>query len=588
MQWIKRFVTKRWMYSTIFVVVAIIATSVIYQKTHSTKIPQYVTAAAKLGNVNQVIDVTGTVQAVTDIGLDFGSTGLVSAVNVTPGQSVQAGQVMAVLDTSSLRAQVAQAAANVTAAQARLATDEGGPTASVQQSTQAQIATAQNNLNAANHALTDTEAANQISLLAAQVAINQAQTTLQDDQTTLVANQQSFANYQKLVIPTSNATTTPVPLQTSPTSYDIPTTQNTIASDESYIPVDQQSQSEAQSDLTFCGTPCSVSATYQSWVNADSTAISSATQAIAEANKVIGDLNQIQVDENNLTATQVKATQSQDSAQAAVDAATTALANANSAASIASTPATASQIQSDQASLSAAQATLASAQTNLSNAEIIAPVSGIVAQVNISVGKTPSSGAANSGTVTGDIVLESPSSFEVIGQVSDTQIAQVHTGQQALVIPAGQSSPLSAKVSQITPMATITQGVPAYPVDVLIDQSSSNLFSGASAQVEIVVKEVSSVLTVPTSAIHTLGSRNYVTILEAGKPVRKLVTLGATGGLITEITSGLQLGDQVVLANRNAVLPSTTFTNKKGGATGFGGAGGFVGKRSGGVGGLRG
>ena len=72
-------------------------------------------------------------------------------------------------------------------------------------------------------------------------------------------------------------------------------------------------------------------------------------------------------------------------------------------------------------------------------------------------------------------------------------------------------------------------------------------------------------------------------VLQNGQSVRKLVTLGASSGIYTEVTSGLEPGDQVIVANRSAALPSASNNFRAnraagvGGGFGGGGAGAFVG-----------
>lgn len=580
MKFFRRFATRRWLFSVIVVIIALIAGTVIYKKANTTKAPSYVTTAAKIGNISQSITISGTIEPVTNLDLSFGSTGLVSTVNVQPGQSVKAGQVMATLNTTSLQAQVTQAEASVASDESKLSTDQSGPTASSIQSAQAQVTNAQNALAAAQQNLTDTQASNTITLTQAQVAINQAETTLSNDQITLVSDQQTFANDQKNVIPTSNETLAKVFQPASSSDYDVATTQNLIVDDQAFIPVDQLSLSEAQADSSG-NTVSSLNSVYQGWVSQDNSALSAAQAAISQGNKVLGDLNQVQNDQNSLSATQVKIQQSIDSANQTITNDQANLTNAKNALANAQQPtSTSAQIQADQAALDAARASLQSAQESLSEATITAPISGVVAQVNISVGHAPSAATSTSG----DIVLESPNSFEVSGQISDTQISEVALNQKALITPAGQTTALAGKVSQITPLATTTQGVATFPVNVLVTDPSAKLFAGASAQVQIIIKQVSNVLTVPSSAIHTLGSLNFVNVLQNGKSTRKLITVGATSGILTEVTSGLTPNEQVILANRKAGLPSITPNFKAGRAVGgFGGGGKLA--RAGGLGG---
>ncbi|MHB8220341.1 MAG: hypothetical protein ACYDHU_08470, partial [Acidimicrobiales bacterium] len=62
---------------------------------------RYRTVAARLGNVSQAITVSGTLQPVSQFGVDFGSAGVVASVTVKPGQDVVAGQVLARLATTT-------------------------------------------------------------------------------------------------------------------------------------------------------------------------------------------------------------------------------------------------------------------------------------------------------------------------------------------------------------------------------------------------------------------------------------------------------------------------------------------------------
>jgi multidrug efflux pump subunit AcrA (membrane-fusion protein) len=170
-------------------------------------------------------------------------------------------------------------------------------------------------------------------------------------------------------------------------------------------------------------------------------------------------------------------------------------------------------------------------------------------------------------------VLLSTGSFEVQASVTDSQIGRIKVGDQAQITPNGATQPVYGTVSQITPMASQSSGVASFPVTIAVTGTPSGLYAGASAQVSIVILQKTNVLTVPTAAVHRLGSRSYVNVLQDGKQVARTVTTGATDGARTEITSGLQAGDPVVLANLAASLPTNT-TGRGGGGFGGGGLGG--------------
>jgi hypothetical protein len=60
--------------------------------------------------------------------------------------------------------------------------------------------------------------------------------------------------------------------------------------------------------------------------------------------------------------------------------------------------------------------------------------------------------------------------------------------------------------------------------------------------VAITLAEVHDAITVPTSAVQGTGAATFVTTLRAGKPVRVRVVTGATGPVLTQISSGLTAG----------------------------------------------
>jgi hypothetical protein len=156
----------------------------------------------------------------------------------------------------------------------------------------------------------------------------------------------------------------------------------------------------------------------------------------------------------------------------------------------------------------------------------------------------------------------------------------VHAGNQVNVIPAGGGEQLLGHVTGIAPSALITQGVATFTVTAIIDGINPNVHAGSTAQMSIVVERDVDVLTVPTSAVHTVGSSSYVLVPRNGTQVAVPVTVGASDPVRTQILSGLQKGDQVILAEVG-VKPPTGGAPTGGGGGGGGGAGGAGGTRGG-------
>jgi len=180
------------------------------------------------------------------------------------------------------------------------------------------------------------------------------------------------------------------------------------------------------------------------------------------------------------------------------------------------------------------------------------------------------------------VLVVAPGAFEVTTNVPDTKIGQVKVGSRVTVTPDGVQAPQSGRVVAVgllpTAAASSSSSV-TYPVTVGFDNTPSGLFTGSGADVSIVLASASGALTVPSSAIRTVGGNHIVTVLRAGKTSTAVVTLGAVGPSLSQVTAGLTAGERVVLANLKQALPTSTTTSTRGlGLAGGGGTGAGAGR----------
>ena len=236
----------------------------------------------------------------------------------------------------------------------------------------------------------------------------------------------------------------------------------------------------------------------------------------------------------------------------------------------------AEQIASDEASIDTAQANLTEAQQVLDDAQLSSPVSGTVASVGVSVGATVSAGSSTSA-----IVIIGTQSYEVTGTLSSTQVASVKDGDSAQVTVDGETTALAGTVAQVGPVQSSSSGY-TYPTVIALPATAQGLHSGSTASVSITTGEASNVLAVPTSAVSTQGTKSYVLVLSSGTTKQKQIKVGIVGDIYTQVISGLQRGNEVVLADYSEAVPSSNTTTVGGvGATGgFGGGAGFRGGAS--------
>jgi hypothetical protein len=233
-------------------------------------------------------------------------------------------------------------------------------------------------------------------------------------------------------------------------------------------------------------------------------------------------------------------------------------------------PETPAQIEQARANVDSAQVQVTTAQRTLDGTTLKAPLAGVVLAVNgkvgessgntsSSTGSTTSSGTGTSGNTSsaastaatsagnGFITIANPSQLEVTANIAEADAAGLQLGQQATVTFPATNDTATGTVTQITPQSTVTNNVVLYPITVSLDGAPPGVKTGSTASLAITDGQATGVLEVPTAAITTVGTNHTVTVQRGGTQTVVPVGVGLTGVTTTEITSGLQAGDVVVL-----------------------------------------
>jgi multidrug efflux pump subunit AcrA (membrane-fusion protein) len=285
------------------------------------------------------------------------------------------------------------------------------------------------------------------------------------------------------------------------------------------------------------------------------------------------------------------------------------------------------QVATAQQQVSSAQAQLQTARDNLAGATLVAPHAGAIVALNGQVGQLVGGGSSSSSSTSSSssgtsapsafIVLLDASSLNIAAQVNEADIATVQVGQPAqFTVAAYPSQTFHASVSSINTQGQASSNVVTYSVGLAVDMQSLNnahVYPGMTATVNITTAERIGTLLVPAAALSfsatalqdgeltrsalraltsgsssaTTGSqtgRGIVLELKQGKLVPLLVTTGLSNGQSTEILSGLQAGDQVVVSQTGGRSASSG-TSTGGGLFSGGGGGRFGGGGTGGGGG---
>jgi HlyD family secretion protein len=541
------------------------------------------TATVQRGTLAATVNSAGNIAAAQTVVLNFQQTGVVQKVNAQVGDQVKAGQVLATLDTTNLQLQVQTAQINLKVAQDNLAKARNPNTAQDLASARAALAAAQANYDklAAPPTASDVAAARaavagaQAAYAAAQKTAGTGNSQLDAAAATVQKAQQAVqaaqAAYDKVAgAPGVGASPQAVALQGATTDY--------------------QAALAAYQTLQATTGPTANSTVQQ--------AASALAQAQANLTKVLNPVTQ-----NDLTSSQALVTQAQDNLDkllAGSDANTLDIA----------------QNAVDQANVALQQA-----QLQLQQAQIVAPFDAVVTAVGITPGQSATSSTA------GAIQVADLHHLQIVVNMAEVDVTKVRVGQDAqITLDALPNAALTGKVSLIAPAGVLTQGVVNYPVTIDVTNPPASVKSGMTANLNVVIAQHSNVLMVPNRAVRTAaasvtssasvtnragttgsnpqgtsaitttvgttgtvpsagarsGSANggqgggaarrpsrsqYVTVLRNGQQVQVAVQTGLSNDTMTEIVSGLNEGDVVVL---NA---TTTTTVRTGGGVGLPGVG---------------
>jgi len=223
------------------------------------------------------------------------------------------------------------------------------------------------------------------------------------------------------------------------------------------------------------------------------------------------------------------------------------------------------QIAANAAQVDVAQAAVDVAAEAMAGATLVAPVDGLLTDVNLAVGQAVigSGSSSGSGTATpgastqdGATTTTSSAQFVIVGTgswqidvtVDDADVALITVGDQAEITIEDVTDMVFGTVAEIGLISTSTSGVAAYPVSIEVTGQPDGVHDGVSGDVAIVYERRTDVLTVPSAAVRTVDGGSVVTQAGAdGKEITTSVTVGETVGDLTEITAGLVEGDEVLV-----------------------------------------
>ena len=207
----------------------------------------------------------------------------------------------------------------------------------------------------------------------------------------------------------------------------------------------------------------------------------------------------------------------------------------------------------DQVKMSRANLDLARARFDLTY--LRAPYAGIIAEVNSELGEYVTPSPAGILTKPAIDILDD-SCLYVTAPIDEIDAMPVRVGQRVrITLDAFRGQHFDGHVTRIAPyVMEVEKQARTVDVDVRFDSFPKDvpLLVGYSADIEIILDERADVLRVPTE---TIMDKRFVYVLgDDGVVHKREFTPGLANWTHTEITAGLQAGDQVVLTPDHAGL----------------------------------
>ncbi len=254
---------------------------------------------------------------------------------------------------------------------------------------------------------------------------------------------------------------------------------------------------------------------------------------------------------------------------------------------------TSAQVTAVQAQVTSAQASLDQARLRLKDAVLTAPIAGIVASVDVEVGDQVAGGGGASSLGSGSglgglsgmggmggglsglgssglsglggsgssssasgaqFVIIVPDAWKLEATVGTADVASLKAGQAAVVTPKGTETHVTGTVDSVGIVASGASGQAAtFPVTVRVNDPSSALFAGSSADGVVTTDTVKDVVSVPGNAVEYAGTQAQVRVPDGATGRLVPVTTGRQFGDRTEITSGLAVGDEILAPQAIAI-----------------------------------
>jgi HlyD family secretion protein len=490
---------------TIFIAVLLIGAAIfLINRIINPETPNWTTAVVEKGNVSELVSVSGFVEAKRVAELAFPSSGVVTDILVEEGSRVEAGEIIATLAATTLVAERNEAVSALTSAQAAFSQTSSGPRFETIDLANTSLANAQSNLERVtleeNRKVNNARAALLSTGLTATTADPEEENIPPTVSGTYTCEDEGI---YKATIYNSNSksgysyTFTGLEQGTEVVSFEQPVPLGSCGLYLKFAEGTSYSRSEWSIEV-----PNTRSSGYVTLANSLKLAETQADNAILGA-------------KNALTLAQKEST-------------------------LSTAPARSEELTQASAAVSQARARVAAIDARISDRSIVAPFSGIITKVNITKGEVA--------PVSAVINLLADDTFTLKARIPEIDITKMAVGQKVKAVFDAQSSEtLNGKLTYVSPIAELIDGVAYFETIIELETSPEWLRAGLNADIDIIVASRTDVLRIPRRFVSTLENGQSVVLVPQGnKTATTTVEILFTGNDSFLEISGISEGTIVI------------------------------------------
>lgn len=237
-----------------------------------------------------------------------------------------------------------------------------------------------------------------------------------------------------------------------------------------------------------------------------------------------------------------------------------------------------SEIRTAKLAVAQKERTLRETKDALNNYYIYATMGGVISDIDLTQGEDISSGSTAVTIITESKIAEIT--------LSEVDVANVKLGNKVtLTFDAIENLTITGEVIEVDSVGAASSGVVSYGVEIAFDTNESNVKPGMSVSATIITNSKNDVLIIPTTAVKSQGDAYYVQVLSetydlanktnsikgvvsATAPAIKTVEIGLSDDTNTEITNGLDEGDQIIIRTVSSAAASSGGSSVKNSASG--------------------